>query len=64
MVWRERGEPVTELNDLWECVEHAARGGLRAGTMAFSIRASINVVLALIRPGSVPKWVLIKICAD
>jgi hypothetical protein len=29
MVWRDRGEPVTELNDVWECLEHAARGALR-----------------------------------
>lgn len=29
MVWRDRGEPAAELNDLWECAEHAARGGVR-----------------------------------
>jgi hypothetical protein len=28
MVWRDKGEPVSELNDLWECVEHAAKGGM------------------------------------
>ena len=29
MVWRDRGEPVAELNTLRECLEHAALGGLR-----------------------------------
>jgi hypothetical protein len=29
MVWRDRGEPVAELNTLRECLEHAATGGLR-----------------------------------
>jgi hypothetical protein len=28
IVWRERGEPAVELKDLWECMEHAGRGGL------------------------------------
>lgn len=28
MMWRDKGEPVTELSDLWECAEHAARGGM------------------------------------
>jgi hypothetical protein len=36
-VWRDRGEPVTELESVDECVLHAARGGLRecrgTGTM-------------------------------
>jgi hypothetical protein len=30
MVWRDRGQPAVELQDLWECIEHGARGGLRA----------------------------------
>jgi len=29
IIWRDRGEPAVELADLWECVEHAGRGGLR-----------------------------------
>jgi hypothetical protein len=29
MVWRDRGEPVVEVHDLWECLEHGIRGGLR-----------------------------------
>lgn len=29
MVWRDRGEPVAELNTLRECLEHAAAGGIR-----------------------------------
>ena len=30
MVWRNRGEPAVEVHDLWECLEHGLRGGLRA----------------------------------
>ena len=29
MVWRDRGEPAVEVHDLWECLEHGFRGGLR-----------------------------------
>ena len=29
MVWRDRGEPVVELESLRACLEHAASGGLR-----------------------------------
>ena len=29
VVWRDRGEPPVELQDLGECFEHACRGGLR-----------------------------------
>jgi hypothetical protein len=29
MVWRDRGEPATELHTLYECLEHAGRGGIR-----------------------------------
>jgi len=36
-------------------VEYAAQGGLRSATLAFSIRALINLVLALIRIGKVPR---------
>jgi len=28
MVWRDKGQPVVELQDLWKCLEHAGRGGL------------------------------------
>jgi len=34
MVWRDRGEPVADLNTLRECLEHAALGGLREWFMA------------------------------
>jgi hypothetical protein len=34
MVWRDRGEPATELNNVEECFEHALRGGAR--TLSFS----------------------------
>ena len=27
IVWRDRGEKPIELDDLWECLEHAGRGG-------------------------------------
>ncbi len=30
IVWRDRGEKPVELDSLWECFEHAGRGGLRA----------------------------------
>lgn len=30
IIWRDRGEPAVELADVWECIEHAGRGGLRA----------------------------------
>ncbi|KAF8549936.1 hypothetical protein OG21DRAFT_1488152 [Imleria badia] len=55
IIWRDRGEPAVELADVWECIEHAGRGGLRAGTIAFAIRAGLNLVLAMLRFGKVPK---------
>lgn len=30
IVWRNRGEKPVELHDLWECAEHAGRGGISA----------------------------------
>jgi hypothetical protein len=30
VVWRDKGQPIVELQDLCECLEHAGRGGLRA----------------------------------
>ena len=32
MVWRDRGEPAVEVHDLWECLDHGTRGGLRASS--------------------------------
>ncbi|GLB34301.1 putative peroxisome organization [Lyophyllum shimeji] len=55
MVWRDRGEPVFELTTLRECLEHAAAGGFRSGTLALSIRACVNLILALIRIHKVPR---------
>ena len=70
MVWRDRGEPAVEVHDLWECLEHGLRGGLRAsrpfaaylpdfqaesphypgaGTLAFTIRSGVNLILLLAR---------------
>ncbi|KAG0698472.1 hypothetical protein DFH29DRAFT_941165 [Suillus ampliporus] len=61
IVWRERGEPAAELEDLWECMEHAGRGGLRAAAIAFALRASVNLVLATIRMGKVPKYMRLSL---
>jgi hypothetical protein len=36
MVWRDRGEPAVDVHDLWECLEHGLRGGLRASYPASS----------------------------
>ncbi|KAF8627859.1 hypothetical protein AX15_004206 [Amanita polypyramis BW_CC] len=55
MVWRDRGEPVAELDDLKACLKHAAKGGLRSATLAFNIRACVNLVLAFIRLNRVPR---------
>lgn len=29
IVWRDRGELPVEIHNLWECLKHATRGGLR-----------------------------------
>lgn len=55
MVWRDRGEPAVEVHDLWECLEHGTRGGLRAGALAFAIRSGVNLILLLTRIRSVPR---------
>ncbi|KAJ7634980.1 hypothetical protein FB45DRAFT_910404 [Roridomyces roridus] len=55
VVWRDRGEPVAELPGLWDCLEHAAAGGFRSATLAFNVRASLNLVLALLRMRRAPK---------
>ncbi|KAF7360590.1 WD-REPEATS-REGION domain-containing protein [Mycena venus] len=55
IVWRDRGQPVVELPTLKDCLEHAATGALRSATLAFNIRASLNLVLALIRIHKVPR---------
>ncbi|KAJ3504032.1 hypothetical protein NLJ89_g8152 [Agrocybe chaxingu] len=55
MVWRDKGQPVVELDTLEACLAHAMSGGFRAATLAFNIRASVNLVLALIRIPRVPK---------
>ncbi|KAJ6570916.1 hypothetical protein DFH09DRAFT_1153350 [Mycena vulgaris] len=55
IVWRDRGQPVVDLRTLKDCLEHAMTGGLRSATLAFNIRASLNLVLALIRIHKVPR---------
>ena len=41
MVWRDRGEPAKELHTLYECLEHAGRGGTR---MCELLRTSSSVM--------------------
>lgn len=41
IVWRDRGEPAAELKDIWQCVEHAGRGGLRAHICQTSVHSSM-----------------------
>ncbi|KAH8118868.1 hypothetical protein DFH11DRAFT_704915 [Phellopilus nigrolimitatus] len=55
MVWRDRGEPAVELSTLSECAEHAARGGLRAGTLGFTLRSGFNVFVLLFRIWKMPR---------
>ncbi|KAI0329609.1 hypothetical protein GY45DRAFT_1304427 [Cubamyces sp. BRFM 1775] len=55
VVWRDRGEKPVEVLDLGECFEHACRGGLRAGTLAFAIRSGVNFILLLTRIKRIPK---------
>ncbi|PPQ69246.1 hypothetical protein CVT26_003658 [Gymnopilus dilepis] len=55
MVWRDKGEPVVELDSLEACLAHAMSGGIRSATLAFNIRASVNLVLALLRIHRVPR---------
>jgi hypothetical protein len=48
MVWRDRGEPAVEVHDLWECLEHGTRGGLRTffvPILAHEYYRDITVVL-------------------
>ncbi|GJJ06876.1 hypothetical protein Clacol_001072 [Clathrus columnatus] len=49
MVWRDRGEPAVELATLKNCLEHALRGSIRAGALAFAIRSGFNLFLFLFR---------------
>ncbi|KAL6307099.1 hypothetical protein BKA93DRAFT_823559 [Sparassis latifolia] len=55
IVWRDRGEKPVELNDLWDCLEHAGRGGLRAGGLAFAIRSGVNLILLMTRIKRLPR---------
>ncbi|TCD68617.1 hypothetical protein EIP91_010272 [Steccherinum ochraceum] len=55
IVWRDRGEKPVELDDLWECLEHASRGAARAGGVGFAIRAGVNLILLLTRIKRIPK---------
>ncbi|KAJ7485672.1 hypothetical protein FB451DRAFT_1230689 [Mycena latifolia] len=55
VLWRDKGQPVADLPTLRDCLEHAAMGGIRSATLAFNIRASFNVFLALLRMRKVPR---------
>ncbi|KAI0941143.1 hypothetical protein AcV7_002787 [Taiwanofungus camphoratus] len=55
IVWRDRGERPVELQDLWECLEHGGRGGLRASGLAFAIRSGVNLILLMTRIKKVPR---------
>ncbi|KAJ7314922.1 hypothetical protein DFH08DRAFT_716104 [Mycena albidolilacea] len=55
IIWRDRGQPVADLHTLRNCLEHAGIGGLRTAGLAFVIRASFNVFLALIKLRKVPR---------
>ncbi|KAG8713477.1 hypothetical protein FRC11_012026 [Ceratobasidium sp. 423] len=49
LVWRTRGEHPAELTTVVDCFNHAWKGGKRAGTLAFGIRAGVNLFLLLFR---------------
>ncbi|KAJ7185408.1 hypothetical protein C8R46DRAFT_1060463 [Mycena filopes] len=55
IVWRDRGQPVVDLPTLRDCVEHAGKGAFRSATLAFNMRASLNLVLVLIRIHKTPR---------
>lgn len=44
IIWRDRGEQAVELEDIWECIEHAGRGGLseHPGSSASPFRLGCN----------------------
>ena len=44
MVWRDRGEPAVELYTIWECLEHAGRGGLRKCNAIIKKEKGCNVI--------------------
>jgi hypothetical protein len=51
MVWRDRGEPAVEVHDLWECLEHGTRGGLRTFFVPILAHGYIIVVTFSQVPG-------------
>ncbi|KAH9173334.1 hypothetical protein EDB89DRAFT_1959235 [Lactarius sanguifluus] len=58
IVWRNRGEPAVDVHDIYECLVHGARGGLRASAIAFAIRSGVNLVLLLARIKNLPRCAL------
>ncbi|TDL24870.1 hypothetical protein BD410DRAFT_65350 [Rickenella mellea] len=55
MVWRDLGEPAVELHTLMDCLEHAGRGGIRAGALAFTLRSGFNIFVLLFRIWKLPR---------
>ncbi|KAH7107603.1 hypothetical protein BKA62DRAFT_683900 [Auriculariales sp. MPI-PUGE-AT-0066] len=55
LVWRDRGEPVTHINSLEDCLTHAIKGGARAGSLAFGLRSGVNIFILLFRVFKSPK---------
>ncbi|KZS87541.1 hypothetical protein SISNIDRAFT_491000 [Sistotremastrum niveocremeum HHB9708] len=49
IIWRDRGDPVVEVTNLEECLDHALKGGIRAGTLGFGIRGGVNLFILLFR---------------
>jgi hypothetical protein len=35
MIWRDSGEPAVEVHDLWDCLKHGTRGGLRTSSSIY-----------------------------
>ncbi|KAF9445011.1 hypothetical protein P691DRAFT_785817 [Macrolepiota fuliginosa MF-IS2] len=60
VVWRDKGEPAVDVETPGGCIEHAARGGFRSGSLAFGIRACVNLVFALLHIHSVPKHMKVR----
>ncbi|KAF7301198.1 hypothetical protein MIND_00684500 [Mycena indigotica] len=55
VLWRDKGEPIIYLSTLRQCLDHAVAGTARSATLGFTIRASFNLLLALIKARRIPK---------
>jgi len=52
MVWRDRGERAVEVHDLWECLEHGVRGGLRTSYLLSGLET--EELISFQEPGLLP----------